>query len=186
MHSKNSAALDYSLLHMVSELDKTEEIMRHCGQLLGTFDAMADNHLLVHKAAFDDVGATADGSVMSSVISAAQASALSSAAAAKSRKAPSQRTGSTSPISAVPSVLGSVKSATGNSSPYRRQKIPVPSRGDVLSSWMQDHGIEVTKAYNASNLERSMEGLPSKRRPVPDPTLADPGGESKIVTDGEL
>jgi hypothetical protein len=181
VHPKNSAALDYSLLHMISELDKSEEVMRHCSQLLETFDTMADGHLLVHKAAFDEVGAAADGSLMSSVVSAGQASALSSAA--KSRKAPGHRTGSASPISAVPSVLGAVQSAPGgNRTPVRRQKSPLPSRGDFLASWMQDNGIEVRKAFHASNLECTLNGtdVNATRRPILDPTIGVPGDESEI------
>ena len=54
-----SAELDYSLLHMGSELDKNEAIMQHCSQLLKVFDTMADNHILVSSTAFHDVGAAA-------------------------------------------------------------------------------------------------------------------------------
>ena len=41
--------LDYSLLTMSSEWDRTENIMNNVDHLFKSFDAMADQHLLVHN-----------------------------------------------------------------------------------------------------------------------------------------
>lgn len=59
MGFNGSMELDYSLLHMGSELDKSEAIMQHAADLFKSFDTMADNHILVSSAAFHDVGAAA-------------------------------------------------------------------------------------------------------------------------------
>ena len=45
--------VDHSLLTMTSEWERTEEIMNKTDELLKSFDAMADQHMLVHSAAFD-------------------------------------------------------------------------------------------------------------------------------------
>ena len=48
-----SMEVDYSLLTMTSEWERTEEIMNKTDELLKSFDKMADQHLLIHNAAVD-------------------------------------------------------------------------------------------------------------------------------------
>ncbi len=56
-----SMEVDYSLLTMTSEWDRTEDIMNKTDALLKSFDAMADQHVLIHKTAFDPAQFAEDG-----------------------------------------------------------------------------------------------------------------------------
>jgi hypothetical protein len=91
-----------------------------------------------------------------------------------SANAMSQRTGSSSPISAVPSAMCSLMSAAGNRSPHksssRRKAIaPAHTRKDVLAGWMQEHNIQVDKAFHASNVESALQSTSG-----PNPFAQDP------------
>ena len=86
----------------------------------------------------------------------------------------SQRTGSSSPISAVPSAMCSLMSAAGNRSPHksssRRKAIaPAHTRKDVLADWVQEHNIQVDKVFHASNVESALQSTPG-----PNPFAQDP------------